>query len=74
MWALILAACSSACDEGLMWCYGPNAGDCCNYFMNDICFDACPNPFVPNATNTSCVCPSDEGSDCGVIEGILKIL
>ena len=59
--------CNSACeDEGLMSCYGPGAGDCCNFYHNSMCVDVCPNGYVFNST-FFCVCPEGlMGDNCDI--------
>ena len=61
---LLSTACDSACDEGLMRCFGNGAGDCCNFYSSGTCVAECPSSFVNNS-NSICVCPEGlTGSNC----------
>ncbi|CAI8041017.1 Sushi, von Willebrand factor type A, EGF and pentraxin domain-containing protein 1, partial [Geodia barretti] len=64
-------ACNSACDQGLMRCFGIGASDCCNFYNNSVCVEQCPSPFVSNS-DSICVCPEgttghncEDDVDCG---------
>ncbi|CAI8036485.1 CUB and sushi domain-containing protein 3, partial [Geodia barretti] len=57
-------ACNSACDQGLMRCFGPGASDCCNFYNNSVCVEQCPSPFLSNS-DSICVCPEGKtGHNC----------
>ena len=56
--------CNSACNEGLMRCFGFESDDCCNFYNNSMCVDECISPFVPNTVN-ECACPvGTTGHNC----------
>ena len=42
------SACDSACNVGLMKCYGFSSGDCCPYYNDDMCVSDCPGVLEPD--------------------------
>ena len=65
---ILSTACDSACDEGLMRCFGNGAGDCCNYYSSGMCVADCPSPFIPNS-DSICACPEGQtGNNCEIGE------
>ncbi|CAI8041021.1 Sushi, von Willebrand factor type A, EGF and pentraxin domain-containing protein 1, partial [Geodia barretti] len=67
-------ACNSACDQGLMRCFGIGASDCCNFYNNSVCVEQCPSPFVSNS-DSICVCPEGTtGHNCEDVVGCGSLL
>ena len=48
--------CDSACDEGLMRCYGNMDTQCCNFYEDSMCVESCTNPAFVVIDNI-CDCP-----------------
>ena len=41
--------CDPSCNRGLMRCFGPGPGDCCNFYQEGLCVADCGSGLVPNS-------------------------